>query len=631
VTGLCGWYDPSGGVPDPDGILTRMIDTLGSEAKERRRTMRPGLSALGCSGHDGAMDIAEAPAPRRLCVVVGRPRWVDTPLAEEATRTGVARSFLAAYEAHGIDALSRLKGGFALAFIDEARAEVLLAVDRMGIYALAFGAPGKGAIVFGSTSGAVASHPGLSVAVDPQALFDYAYFHMVPAPRSAITGVTRLMPGTYALARAGTMDVRPYWEMQYVENETAPYATLKERLVRTLRESVTEAASVGRVGAFLSGGTDSSTIAGLLTTVSSEPVRTFSIGFHAEGYDEMAYARIAARHFHARQFEYYLTPDDVVASVPRIADAYDQPFGNASAVPTYHCARFAASEGVTHLLAGDGGDELFGGNARYATQYLLSLYSKLPGGLRSKLVEPLAFGLPGGARFPGIRKMQSYIRLASTPMPARLEVYNLVERLGAARIFHGDFLASVDPGEPLRELTAAYGRAKAGSLINRMLALDLKYTLADNDLPKVTRMCDLACIECLFPMLDDRVVAFSANLAPKLKLNGTRLRYLFKKALSDFLPREIIAKKKHGFGLPFGVWLAKHRPLRELAFDSVIDLKRRHVVRSDFIDELLSVHLTDHAQYYGVMVWVLMMLEQWFKHHVDTRSALRAPIPGGAR
>ena len=148
-----------------------------------------------------------------------------------------------------------------------------------------------------------------------------------------------------------------------------------------------------------------------------------------------------------------------------------------------------------------------------------------------------------------------------------------------------------------------------------MLALDLKYTLADNDLPKVTRSCELAGVDVQYPMLDDAVVAFSARLAPGLKLKGTRLRYFFKEALRGFLPDEIIVKEKHGFGLPFGPWLASHAPLRQIALDSVADLKQRHIVRADFIDDLTSMHVRSHAGYYGTMVWVLMMLEQWFSQH----------------
>jgi asparagine synthase (glutamine-hydrolysing) len=197
-------------------------------------------------------------------------------------------------------------------------------------------------------------------------------------------------------------------------------------------------------------------------------------------------------------------------------------------------------------------------------------------------------------------------------------------------MFTEEFLCTIDERVPLGELSGAYARGHARSLINLMLALDLKFTLADNDLRKVTRMCDLAGVESSFPMLDERVVAFSARLTPQQKLNGTRLRYFFKRALGDFLPEEIIAKRKHGFGLPFGVWIGSHEPLRALAFDSLSDLKRRGIVRPDFIDELTSVHVASHASYFGVMVWVLMMLEQWFQRHVDARGSLSLRRATGA-
>ena len=630
MSGVCGWY-AAGSAQDAGEILRRMTGILAAGPEERYCSARLGDGAVGCTGGRGFIDLAESSATRRLCGVVGRPRWTDASIAAAAARTGMAQTFLAVYEARGADALALLDGAFALALIDEGRGEALLAVDRMGVWPLVYAVARPGVLAFGSHIDALAVHPGMRVEVEPQALFDYVYFHMIPGPRTAVRGVTRLLPGTYALFRSGAIEVRRYWEMKYFESERVPFRSLREQFVGALGESVADAASVGNVGAFLSGGTDSSTIAGLLTAARGEPAKTFSIGFDAAGYDEMAYARTAARHFGTKQFEYYVSPADVVSAIPRVAAAYDQPFGNASAVPTYYCARLAASEGVTHLLGGDGGDELFGGNARYATQYLLSLYTAVPDWLRAKLIEPLALRLPAAEMIPGMRKVRGYILLASMPMPARLESYNLVERLGATRIFDDEFLAAADPDAPLRQLAETYGRAHARSLINLMLALDLKYTLADNDLPKVTRMCDVAGVDCSFPFLDERVVAFSAHLAPELKLKGTQLRYFFKKALRDFLPKEVIAKTKHGFGLPFGVWLEKYQPLRELAMDSLADLKGRGVVRPAFIDDLTTVLLASHPSYYGVMVWVLMMLEQWFKLHVDGRSASWRFADGGEK
>ena len=198
-------------------------------------------------------------------------------------------------------------------------------------------------------------------------------------------------------------------------------------------------------------------------------------------------------------------------------------------------------------------------------------------------------------------------------MPARTETYNLLERYGSREVFTAEFLSTVNPGNPANLLDEIYHENNAASLINRMLAFDRKFTLADNDLPKVAMACELAGIEVAFPLISDEIVAFSLQLEPHLKLKGTKLRYFFKEALRGFLPDDIITKQKHGFGLPFGVWLQQHKPLQALASDSLSDLKSRRIVSPDFIDKLLEQHLNEHAGYHGTMVWVLMMLEQWYR------------------
>jgi asparagine synthase (glutamine-hydrolysing) len=171
----------------------------------------------------------------------------------------------------------------------------------------------------------------------------------------------------------------------------------------------------------------------------------------------------------------------------------------------------------------------------------------------------------------------------------------------------------VDLNAPAAQMSEVYWGQRAHSMVNRMLGFDAKYTLADNDLPKVMRSCELAGVDVRFPMLGDDFVAFALRLPPELKLKRTRLRYFFKEALRGFLPDEIIAKTKHGFGLPFGPWLMEHESLRQIAFDSLMDLKRRAIVRPQFIDELRSDMVSAHPQYYGTMVWLLMMLEQWIR------------------
>jgi asparagine synthase (glutamine-hydrolysing) len=203
-------------------------------------------------------------------------------------------------------------------------------------------------------------------------------------------------------------------------------------------------------------------------------------------------------------------------------------------------------------------------------------------------------------------------------MPHRLETYNLLTRLGPENVLEPDVLAAVDVAEPARWNAEAYFNPSAKSLINRMLALDFKTTLADNDLPKVVQSCALAGLPVGFPMLDHRVVDFSLTLAPDLKLNGTRLRYFFKEALRGFLPPQIIEKKKHGFGLPFGEWAVKEPALRALTYDTLHTLKARYLVRPQFIDDLCGRLLPAYPNYYGTMAWVLMTLELWLSANHDS-------------
>ena len=589
----------------------------GTAAAEPRATIERMAASCGApaavlAGATAAVSASDASLFRNgplLAVICGHAAFTDTRLAELAGRESLAAALAQAYAAHGSDAVKLLRGDFALAVLDEQRDEALLAVDRMGIRSITYSLC-AGSLVFGSSAHAVNRHPAVESQLDLQGVYNYVYFHMVPAPGTIYRGQQRLLPGELLRYASGRISTARYWEMRFEEGAPAPFDRLKREFLDTLRDSVREACGRGRVGTFLSGGTDSSTIAGLLGEVTGEPARTYSIGFEAQGYDEMRYARIAARHFAIRHHEYYVTPDDVVSAIPAIAAAHDQPFGNSSAVPTYYCAKLAKDDGVETLLAGDGGDELFGGNARYATQYLYSLYSDLPAGVRKGLIEPAVNALPS---LGILGKAQRYIRHASQPMPARYDNYNLLERLGPRAVFSRGFLEGIDCGLPLAQVERAYHAAQAQSLINRMLALDLKFTLADNDLPKVLRSCELARIDVRFPLLSDALVAFSARLAPSLKLKRTRLRYFFKEALRGFLPDEIITKSKHGFGLPFGPWLRTHKPLQQIATDSLADLKKRGIVRPEFIDELTSAHIQSHVGYYGTMIWVLMMLEQWLR------------------
>lgn len=538
----------------------------------------------------------------------GEPRFADPELADLATHDGIAAAWLAAFERHGVEATSNVHGPFAVALRDGV-GRTFLAVDRFSIRTLCFRADGE-TLLFHERADVVA---GDNAASDPQAIFDYLYFHVIPAPRTIFRGVQRLPAGHYALFERGHLTVARWWNPVFDEDCRRPFPELRDEFRQLLREATLRQAEGANVGCFLSGGTDSSTVAGMLTEVTGKPAQTFSIGFDVAGYDEMKYARIAARHFGTDHHEYYVTPEDLVAGIPRVAQSFDQPFGNSSVLPTYYCAKVARQAGVDRILGGDGGDELFGGNTRYAKQRIFGAYDHLPGFVRRGLLEPILSAGNPLTRIPGVRKVASYVEQARVPMPDRMQMYNLLTRLGLTEVLTPEFLASIDADEPLRKQREVYGVAEKCALINQMLAFDWRYTLAENDLPKVIGATALAGVPVGFPLLDDALTDFALRLEPRLKLRGLQLRWFFKEALRGFLPDAILTKDKHGFGLPFGVWANTHPALKALALDSIAALRKRGIVREQFLVDLVNEHLPRHPGYYGEMVWVLMMLEQWFE------------------
>lgn len=605
MSGMGGWL---GLVDAPDTILSRIGSRL--DAPDSPTALSACRANAGIAMRARTKTGAIAEAGPTILAIQGHPRWhVGAGTLVEIH--SVARAVLDAYSTRGAALLESLRGDFALALLDTTSREALLAVDRMGIRSLTYECRGED-LVFGSNLDVLAAHPRSVRELDPQAIYNYVYFHMVPGPDTVFRGQRRVPQGHCVRFTRGRVSVEPYWKMTFLEDGPADVDRHRSEFRSALRDATRHAADEDRCGAFLSGGTDSSTISGLLGMVTGEAARTYSIGFSAEGYDEMSYARIAARHFRTDHHEYYVTPSDVVDLVPRIGKVYDQPFGNASAIPTYYCARLAKEDGVERMLGGDGGDELFGGNARYARQVQFERYQRVPGILRKALLEPMLIRTPLGSAGPVLRKARSYVQQASIAMPARYDTYNLLERLGPETVFTPEFLASVNRGGPLQLLEESYRAARAGSLINRMLALDFKFTLADSDLPKVTRMCELAGVDIAFPMLDEDVVALSGRLHPSLKVRGTQLRYFFKEALRDFLPSEILAKEKHGFGLPVGPWLVGHKPLLDLAASGIASLRGRGIFKHDFLDGLTGHMLREYPGYYGTMTWVLMMLALWF-------------------
>lgn len=547
-------------------------------------------------------------------VVSGRPYWTNRRYAQMATDNGMAQSVAEAYRADPEGFLGDLRGSFVLAVIDVNAQSVMLALDRIGQRHLFYAVTPAG-LVFGTRADDLVRHPGVNTELSLQALFDYVYFHHCPSPGSIYTKVNKLEGGECLVWRDGSVSRRYYWLPEFREDSDATVEREGTKLLELLTEAVRrETHGASKIGAFLSGGLDSSTVSGLLARESEGEADTFSIGFPVQGYDEIAYARIAARHFNTRQHEYYLTPADAVTAIPLVAAACDEPFGNSSALPAYFCAKLAREHGVDRLLGGDGGDELFAGNERYAKQLLFEYFWEVPSPLR-KTFESALNRIPPALQKGIVRKAGRYVEQAGTPLPDRLQDYNFLHRHDVNEIFHPDLLASIDVGAPLSIQQACYRRPKEASPLNRMLYLDWKITLHDNDLVKVNRMCELAGVEVAYPMLDDAVIELSCRIPSKTKLKANNLRWFYKRAMHGFLPAEIINKSKHGFGLPFGIWLQNHEELKALAYGSIQQLKGRGYFRAEFLDHAIAMHQSVHAAYYGELIWVLMMLEQWFQTH----------------
>lgn len=567
---------------------------------------------LAAWSKDGRVDHYTSPSVTVACV--GPMQWQGERFGHGVRVKGNAHAIAEAYRAHGPEFLAYLHGTFSVAVLDHERNSVLLAIDRAGIERLCYAVTSEG-IVFAPTAEAVLRHPKVTAQLDRQGIYLYLYFHMVPGPGSIFEGIHKLLPGQFVVFRDGKLQKAFYWRLEYQEENQTPIDALATEFRGVLDRSVGRALDgADKVGCFLSGGTDSSTLTGVLREHLKAPVRTFSIGFNAPGFDESFYSDLVAKRFQTDHHPYYVTATDVADAVPKVAAAYDEPFGNASAVPAYYCARLARENGVSTLIAGDGGDEIFGGNARYATQRIFELYYRIPKTLRESLVEPLLLR-PGFGRLPLLRKLYRYAEQARIPLPERLETYNFLYITPLEEVLHPDLLGAIDREAPNRLLREVYFRAEANTALNRMLHLDLKITLADNDLPKVSRMCELAGVNVRYPLLDDEMLEFSGRVPPNLKVKRRQLRYFFKYAVRDLLPREVLTKTKHGFGLPFGLWIRDDARLHELARESLNRLLGRGLVNPTYVDGLWERHRSEHATYYGDMIWVLMMLEQWFEAH----------------
>ncbi len=563
-----------------------------------------------------------APPQGEVCaelLIAGRGRRHLTRTGLICGLVGTVRPFFDLVDTQGrawlsapVASLNVLRGPFALAIIDAERGEVLLAVDRFATENLFYVATADG-IAFASRAADLADHPQVQRRFKLQSLYNSLYFHCLPGPDAGYVGMARLLPGHYLRWHNGQWDTAAFWAPTFLSANESEAPALATALRSALQAGVVRSLPEDAPACFLSGGLDSSTVAGYCGQARPRDTVAYTIGFEAEGYDEMAYAQAAAQHFGLRHERYYVTPADVISALPTIVGQFDAPFGNASAIPTYYCAKLAASRGHSTILAGDGGDELFGGNERYAKQLVFERYQHLPRLLRWGLMEPLARGLPDFLRRGLIGKTASYIRQAATPLPDRLMAYNLLNFITPDSFLAPDVLGQCDQHEPLQRLRDLYQAPAGTSTLNRLLKLDWLITLADSDLPKVSRMCALAGIEVAFPMLDEEVVTIANRLRPEWKLGANELRPFYRSTFANFLPSGTLNKSKQGFGLPFGVWLHQQPGLQAFAQEQLEYLENIGLIQPAFRANFFTQRLSEHPAFFGTLAWVLMSLALWLR------------------
>jgi asparagine synthase (glutamine-hydrolysing) len=472
--------------------------------------------------------------------------------------------------------------------------------------------------LFASRSSAIRSVQARPASVNPRAVLQYLLFSSVPAPLAIDQGMERLRPGTFITFESGRAVERQYWDLQYPESSNRSVAHWSRALREEMRSSVhrhLEGCEAERTGCYLSGGTDSSSVVAFASEIHSH-AQSFSIAFQEAGFSEIEFARTTAARFQTRHHERWLTPNDAWVALEKLVAYYDEPFANSSAIGSYYCALMAREQGVDVLLAGDGGDEIFGGNERYARDKYFSLYHSLPEWLRSRLIEPVVRLFPennGALSLP-----RKYVRRANIPNPRRIFSYGFFLSTPPEEVFEGEFLRDVGAEDWLAIAERHFRTPGATSELNRILYLDVKMTLADNDLRKVSGTAELAGVNVRYPLLDDRLVELSGGIPAALKLRRFEKRYIFKQAMKEILPDKILYKKKHGFGVPLAQWLLSEPRMRELMHDVMHDARTRQrgYFRPEFFERLMSLH-QQQPNFYGEIVWYLLMLELWHRKHFD--------------
>ncbi|MEM7041913.1 MAG: asparagine synthase C-terminal domain-containing protein [Pseudomonadota bacterium] len=512
------------------------------------------------------------------------------------------------------------RGKFALVDIDPDRGAMAAYTDPMRQIAL-FVLDTANAVGIATDIRLLAGLPGWDLAVSAEAIYHHLNFTYIPTPFTIYDAIKKVPAGSKLTIDGGGARIDRYWQPRYPED----LGWDEEKLAGDLRKSLRSVIGSYTTGdsdpaCYLSGGTDSSTIAGILAE-SAGPERThaFSIGFVERAFDELDFAETAAKAFGIDHHQRRIGIEECLAAIDILVDAFDEPFGNASAVPSYYCADLARQQGHASLLGGDGGDEIFGGNERYAKDYLFQRYFGLPkpiksvGSMIKTLLKPVDQRLAN--------KIKNFINRGSLANPERFYTDDSFASDFYEDLLTPTFRTSCPRGSSLSILKHYFADVDARSELNRLMYIDLQMAISDNDITKVARTAKSAGVSVLFPYLTPDLIDLMGRIPAGLKVHRTEKRHLFKKAVAPIIPQAIIAKKKQGFGLPFGHWF-RHDP-KVGGFLRDVLLAQRSVERG-FINKAFLERILDRHQQgvwdYSNELWLLLMLELWHQRHVDANE-----------
>lgn len=638
MCGIAGFFSLDGAHRAMPGVLDAMCTAMTHRGPDDQGTLERGPVGLGMR-RLSIIDVGGGHQPisnedGSVWVVFNGEIYNHPELRETLTARGhhlATRSdtevIVHLYEDHGEDFVKHLNGMFAIALWDAKREKLILARDRMGEKPLYYTTI-EDQLLWGSELKCLLAHPAVPRRLSLPALSRYLQFEYVPAPHSILEGVHKLPPAHLLVAERGETRVFPYWRLDLTPSAAAPSEAealeeLKERLDAAVRRRLL---SEVPLGVFLSGGIDSSTIAALAARHAPGRLKTFSIGFTDPSFDESAHARAVAQHLGTDHHEDVLSPSRLIDLVPDLTKLLDEPFGDASVMPTYMLSRFAR-EHVTVALGGDGGDELFAGYPTYQAQKLAMAYDALPGPLRALVggAGRLAAGaLPVSTRNLSLDfKLKKFTGALDAPALERhlqwLGSFSPAEQEG---LLSAEVRAALAGDDLYREARAVWGASASNDAIARYLHLDASTYLPDDILVKVDRASMATSLEVRAPFLDHTLVEFVAGLPSHYKLHGLTTKHLLKRAAADLLPPQILSRPKKGFGIPVARWFQGE--LRSMMLDvfSPARLREAGLFEVSAVQKLVKEHL-DGTRDHRKPLWTLFMFELWREAYLKAPSGTR--------